>query len=60
MPTVVYSVLIVLVAVLVAVGGLILVQRLVPSTLHQQHNDVAGFTYAVVGIGSTSGVESGL
>ena len=50
MLTAVYSVLIVLVAVLVAVGGLILVQRLVPSTLRQQHNDVAGFIYAVVGI----------
>ena len=50
MLTAVYGVLIVLVAVLVAVGGLILVQRLVPSTLRQQHNDVAGFIYAVVGI----------
>ncbi len=50
MLTAVYSVLIVLVAMLVAVGGLIVVQRLVPSTLRQQHNDVAGFIYAVVGI----------
>ena len=50
MPTAVYGVLIVLVAVLVAVGGLVLVQRIVPSTLRQQHNDVAGFIYAVVGI----------
>ncbi len=50
MLTAVSGVLIVLVAVLVAVGGLILVQRLVPSTLRQQHNDVAGFIYAVVGI----------
>jgi Protein of unknown function (DUF4239) len=36
--------------VLVAVGGLVLVQRLVPSTLRQQHNDVAGFIYAVLGV----------
>ena len=50
MLTAVYGVLIVFVAVMVAVGGLILVQRLVPSTLRQQHNDVAGFIYAVVGI----------
>jgi hypothetical protein len=50
MPTAVYGVLVVLVTVLVAVGGLVLVQRLVPSTLRQQHNDVAGFIYAVVGI----------
>ena len=37
-------------AILVSVGGLALVQRLVPSELRQQHNDVAGFIYAVVGI----------
>jgi hypothetical protein len=50
MSTAVYGVLIVFVTVLVAVGGLVLVQRFVPSTLRQQHNDVAGFIYAVVGI----------
>jgi hypothetical protein len=35
---------------LVAVAGLELVQRLVPSEKRQQHNDVAGFLYAVVGV----------
>jgi hypothetical protein len=34
----------------VSVGGLILVQRLVPITLRRQHNDVAGFIYAVLGV----------
>lgn len=33
-----------------AVGGLILVQRLVPIDLRRQHNDVAGFIYAVLGV----------
>ena len=33
-----------------AVGGLILVQRLVPMNLRRQHNDVAGFIYAVLGV----------
>jgi Protein of unknown function (DUF4239) len=40
----------VLVPILVAVAGLLLVQRLVPSRIRQEHNDVAGFIYAVVGI----------
>ena len=35
---------------LIAVAGLTLVQRLVPSRLRQQHNDVAGFIYAVLGV----------
>ena len=35
---------------LLAVGGLSLVQRLVPIELRQQHNDVAGFIYAVLGV----------
>src|SRR3712207_9481884 len=34
---------------LLAVGGLILVQRLVPIAVRRQHNDVAGFIYAVLG-----------
>jgi hypothetical protein len=34
----------------IAVGGLILVQRLVPINLRRQHNDVAGFIYAVLGV----------
>src|SRR5215211_3217362 len=33
-----------------AVGGLILVQRLVPIATRRQHNDVAGFIYAVLGV----------
>jgi Ca2+/Na+ antiporter len=36
--------------VFVSVAGLILVQRYVPIELRKQHNDVAGFIYAVVGI----------
>ena len=34
----------------VAVGGLILVQRLVPIERRLEHNDVAGFIYAVLGV----------
>ena len=30
-------------AILIAVGGLVLVQRLVPTDRRKQHNDVAGF-----------------
>jgi uncharacterized membrane protein YraQ (UPF0718 family) len=33
-----------------AVGGLILVERLVPTGVRRQHNDVAGFIYAVLGV----------
>jgi hypothetical protein len=36
--------------VIAAVVGLVLVQRLVPSGLREEHNDVAGFIYAVVGV----------
>jgi hypothetical protein len=36
--------------ILASVGGLILVQRVVPIEVRKQHNDVAGFIYAVVGI----------
>ena len=35
---------------MVAVLGLALVQRLVPTAIRQEHNDVAGFIYAVVGV----------
>jgi len=38
------------VAMALAVGGLILVQRLVPIALRREHNDVAGFIYAVLGV----------
>jgi hypothetical protein len=37
-------------AVLVAVAGLTVVQRLVPSDMRKEHNDVAGFIYAVLGV----------
>jgi uncharacterized membrane protein YraQ (UPF0718 family) len=33
-----------------AAGGLILVQRVVPIEVRRQHNDVAGFIYAVLGV----------
>jgi uncharacterized membrane protein YraQ (UPF0718 family) len=36
--------------VVIAVVGLKLVQRLVPSQVRKQHNDVAGFIYAVLGV----------
>ena len=36
--------------VAVSVGGLVLVQRLVPIERRQEHNDVAGFIYAVLGV----------
>jgi len=42
--------LIVALAMLVAVGGLVVVQRLVPTERRKQHNDVAGFIYAVLGV----------
>jgi hypothetical protein len=35
---------------LVALGGLILVERFVPATSRQPHNDVAGFIYAALGV----------
>jgi Protein of unknown function (DUF4239) len=41
---------VVLGACLAAVAGLELVQRLVPSQKREEHNDVAGFLYAVVGV----------
>jgi hypothetical protein len=37
-------------AMLVAVGGLVLVQRLMPARRRLGHNDVAGFIYAVLGV----------
>lgn len=36
--------------VLASVAGTVLMQRLVPSELRKEHNDVAGFIYAVLGI----------
>jgi Protein of unknown function (DUF4239) len=48
--SVVYGVLIVCGACLASVVGLALVQRLVPATIRKEHNDVAGFIYAVLGV----------
>jgi hypothetical protein len=42
--------LIVAVATVVAVGGMMLVQSLVSTERRKQHNDVAGFIYAVLGV----------
>ena len=42
--------LLVALAILMAVGGLILVQRLYSTDQRKQHNDVAGFIYAVLGV----------
>ena len=50
LPTVVYGVLVVGGTCLVALAGLELVQRLVPATSRQRHNDVAGFIYAALGV----------
>lgn len=45
-----FGLFVVCVSVLVAVLGLFLVQRLVPATVRKEHNDVAGFIYAVLGV----------
>ena len=45
-----YGVLIVILAILLAVGGSALVEHLVPWQVRQRHNDVAGFIYAVLGV----------
>jgi hypothetical protein len=42
--------LLICLAVAFAVGGLILVQRFVPIAVRREHNDVAGFIYAVLGV----------
>jgi len=47
---IVTGVVLIAVAMLIAVGGLVLVQRLVSSERRSQHNDVAGFIYAVLGV----------
>jgi hypothetical protein len=44
------GVLLIVLTVLLAVGGLALVEYLVPWRVRQQHNDVAGFIYAVLGV----------
>jgi hypothetical protein len=48
--SVVYGVLVVCGACFAAVAGLALVQRLVPTAIRKEHNDVAGFIYAVLGV----------
>jgi hypothetical protein len=48
--SVIYGVLVVGGACLAAVVGLALVQRLVPVTIRKEHNEVAGFIYAVLGV----------
>jgi protein-S-isoprenylcysteine O-methyltransferase Ste14 len=48
--TALYVILTVFVPVLVAVVGLLLVQRLVPPDRREEHNNVAGFIYAVLGV----------
>src|SRR3712207_4095823 len=48
--TVIYGVLVVCGASLAAVAGLVLVQRLVPVAIRKEHNDVAGFIYAALGV----------
>ena len=48
--SIVYGILVVGGVCLAAVGGLELVQRLVPTASRQRHNDVAGFIYAVLGV----------
>jgi hypothetical protein len=48
--SVVYGVLVVFGACLAAVLGLALVQRLVPTAIRKEQNDVAGFIYPVLGV----------
>ena len=48
--SVVYGVLVVCGASVLAVVGLALVQRLVPATIREEHNEVAGFIYAALGV----------
>jgi hypothetical protein len=48
--TVVYGVLVVCGASTAAVVGLTIVQRLVPATTRKEHNEVAGFIYAALGV----------
>jgi hypothetical protein len=48
--TIIYGILVVGGICLLAVGGFELVHRLVPASSRQQHNDVAGFIYAALGV----------
>jgi len=48
--TIIYGVLVIGGICLISLGGLELVERLVPAQTRQQHNDVAGFIYAALGV----------
>jgi hypothetical protein len=48
--TIIYGVLVIGGICLLSLGGLLLVERLVPAQTRQQHNDVAGFIYAALGV----------
>jgi hypothetical protein len=48
--TIIYGVLVIGGICLISLGGLELVERLVPAETRQQHNDVAGFIYAALGV----------
>jgi TRAP-type C4-dicarboxylate transport system permease small subunit len=48
--TIVSGVLVIGAICLAALAGLELVQRLVPADSRRQHNDVAGFIYAALGV----------
>jgi hypothetical protein len=48
--TIIYGVLVIGGICLLSLGGLEVVQRLVPADTRQQHNDVAGFIYAALGV----------
>jgi hypothetical protein len=50
MNTVILGILMVFLAVLAAVAGLLVVQWLTSSSVRREHNDVAGFIYAVLGV----------
>ena len=47
---IVVSLLLICLAVMLAVGGLVLVERLKPGSRRLRQNDVAGFIYAVLGV----------
>ena len=48
--TAVFGTVVVFLAVTLSIAGLVLVRRLTPLSVRQEHNEVAGFIYAVVGI----------
>jgi hypothetical protein len=50
MSTVVFGILVVYLAVAVSIAGLLSVRRRTSLSVPQEHNDVAGFIYAVLGI----------